>query len=124
VIETAVGCDRLALALLCDAYREESVSGEEGDTRIVLGLKPYFAPIKRQSFRFRKRSRCNRWRLRFATIFLRAIWWNTTKARASVNAIAARRNRYAVLCDGDFESIEDKKVTVRHRDKMTQDGYP
>ncbi len=43
VIESSVGCDRLALALLCDAYNEEKL---ENDTREVLKLHPYLAPYK------------------------------------------------------------------------------
>ena len=49
VIETAVGCDRLALAMLCDVYREEvgAADGEgEGDVRVVMGFKPDFAPVQ------------------------------------------------------------------------------
>ncbi|MCS6838389.1 MAG: glycine--tRNA ligase, partial [Bdellovibrionaceae bacterium] len=40
VIETAVGCDRLFLAFLCDAYREEVYEDESGqqDIRVVLRL--------------------------------------------------------------------------------------
>jgi len=46
VIETAVGCDRLALALLCDAYRESPFRAKKGTLVSFFGLKPYFAPIK------------------------------------------------------------------------------
>jgi glycyl-tRNA synthetase len=43
VIETAVGCDRLFLAFMCDAYREEvtiskdETGKESEDVRVVLG---------------------------------------------------------------------------------------
>ena len=43
VIESSVGCDRLILATLCDAYKIEKV-GE--DTREVLKLHPFLAPYK------------------------------------------------------------------------------
>src|SRR5262249_46428134 len=55
VIETAVGCDRLGLALLCNAYEEEKLAGKEGgaaekdgdgDTRIVMRFKPFLAPVQ------------------------------------------------------------------------------
>ena len=42
VIETAVGCDRLVLLALCDAYRQEDVAGE---TRVVLKWHPLLAPV-------------------------------------------------------------------------------
>ncbi len=43
VIETSVGVDRTALAVLCDAYREEDVKGEK---RVVLGFSPSIAPVQ------------------------------------------------------------------------------
>src|SRR5690606_7496243 len=43
VVETSAGADRVALAGLADAYREEHV---EGETRVVLGFHPAIAPIK------------------------------------------------------------------------------
>lgn len=44
VIEPAAGVDRGVLAALCQAYDEEKL--ENGETRIVLRLKPALAPIK------------------------------------------------------------------------------
>jgi glycyl-tRNA synthetase len=43
VIETSVGADRATLAVLANAYREEEV---EGETRVVLAIKPSLAPLK------------------------------------------------------------------------------
>ena len=43
VIESSVGCDRLALAVLCNAYNKEQVGD---DTREVLKLHPALAPYK------------------------------------------------------------------------------
>ena len=43
-IETSVGVDRTALALLCNGYGEETL--EDGETRTVLGFHPLVAPIK------------------------------------------------------------------------------
>ena len=44
VIEPSVGCDRLTLAVLCDAYNEETL--EDGSTREVMKLSPALAPYK------------------------------------------------------------------------------
>lgn len=44
VVEPAAGVDRGCLAALCEAYDEETL--ENGETRIVLRLKPALAPIK------------------------------------------------------------------------------
>ena len=43
-IEPAVGVDRIFLAMLCNAYEEETIA--EGDTRTVLHLHPALAPYK------------------------------------------------------------------------------
>ncbi len=43
-IEPAVGVDRLMLMFLCDAYEEQKI--DENDSRVVLHLHPYLAPIK------------------------------------------------------------------------------
>ena len=42
VVETSVGLDRTILMLLCDAYREEEVNGQE---RTVMRFQPSIAPI-------------------------------------------------------------------------------
>ncbi len=44
VLETSVGCGRLFLMFLCDAYREEKL--DDGTVREVLKLHPYLAPYK------------------------------------------------------------------------------
>src|SRR5690606_8822666 len=47
VVETSAGCDRMVLAALCDAYREEHVVKDgETDVRVVLGFHPNLAPVK------------------------------------------------------------------------------
>ena len=43
-IEPSLGVGRVALAFLCNAYDEEKISDD--DTRVVLHLHPYIAPIK------------------------------------------------------------------------------
>src|SRR6266702_1119278 len=56
VVETSAGADRTALVVLCDAYREEEVRGQEaaegegggggGDQRVVRKSKPSLVPLK------------------------------------------------------------------------------
>src|SRR5438067_45659 len=48
VIEPSAGVDRAVLALICEAYSEETVTDEKGkmETRIVLRFHPRIAPIK------------------------------------------------------------------------------
>jgi len=48
VVEPSAGCDRTVLALLCEAYSEETLVDEKGknDTRIVMRFVPRMAPVK------------------------------------------------------------------------------
>jgi len=48
VIEPAVGVDRIALAILCTAYQEETTTDEKGqtETRVVMRFAPRIAPVK------------------------------------------------------------------------------
>ena len=48
VIEPSAGVDRLILALICQAYHEETVTDDKGksETRVVLKFHPRIAPIK------------------------------------------------------------------------------
>jgi glycyl-tRNA synthetase len=48
VVEPSAGVDRIALALLCAAYDEETVTGENGktETRVVMRFAPRIAPVK------------------------------------------------------------------------------
>ena len=48
VIEPSLGCDRVALAFLCEAYDEQHLVDAKGkeDVRTVLHLHPFLAPFK------------------------------------------------------------------------------
>ena len=48
VIEPSLGCDRVALAFLCEAYDEQHLTDSKGkeDVRTVLHLHPFLAPFK------------------------------------------------------------------------------
>jgi glycyl-tRNA synthetase len=52
VIEPSAGADRLALAIICNAYCEDSAPDENGkmETRVVLRFHPRIAPIKAAIF--------------------------------------------------------------------------
>ena len=45
-IEPSLGADRVTLAFLADAYTEEVVDEEKGDTRVVMKFHPALAPFK------------------------------------------------------------------------------
>jgi len=48
VVEPSAGCDRTILALICEAYDEESITNEQGkvEERTLLRFSPRMAPIK------------------------------------------------------------------------------
>ncbi len=125
VIETAVGCDRLVLVTMCDAYREEvSVDEESGkpDTRIVLGFHPDLAPIKAAILPLSKKPEladpAMRLRDRLAREF--DVQYDET---GSIGKRYRRQDEVGTpFCiTMDFDSLNDQKVTVRHRDTMKQD---
>ncbi|MBC7464466.1 MAG: glycine--tRNA ligase [Bdellovibrio sp.] len=128
VIETAVGCDRLFLAFMCDAYREEvtTTTDEAGktseDIRVVLGLHPEIAPIKVCVLPLSKKEE-----LTIPAMKIRDQLAEEFDVQYDETASIGKRYRrqdeigtpYCVTVD--FETANDGSVTVRHRDKMTQD---
>lgn len=124
VIETAVGCDRLFLAFLCDAYREEISKDEKGqeDIRVVLGLHPEIAPVKVAVLPLTKKdeltSVAEKLRDQLAEDF-----FTHYDESASIGKRYRRQDEigtpYCVTVD--YDSLNDQCVTVRHRDTMKQD---
>lgn len=127
VIETAVGCDRLFLAFMCDAYREEVTVDDKGqeDVRVVLGLHPQIAPIKVAILPLSKKeeltSIADKLRDQLAEDF--DVLYDEA---ASIGKRYRRQDEIGTpFCvTVDFDTINDQAVTVRHRDKMTQERIP
>jgi glycyl-tRNA synthetase len=117
VIEPALGVDRLALAFLCDAYREETVRDE---TRAVLGLHPRLAPIKVGVLPLSKKLEET---ARGVYDDLRTRFHCEYDEAGSIGRRYRRQDEigtpYCVTVD--FDSLEDHAATVRERDAMTQD---
>lgn len=117
-IEPSVGCDRMALAFLCDAYTEEKI--DEKDTRIVLKLHPFLAPIKIAVLPLSKK-------LSEEATELYMDLSKDFKCDFDETASIGKRYRrqdeigtpYCVTYD--FDSKEDGCVTVRNRDTMEQE---
>jgi glycyl-tRNA synthetase len=127
VIETAVGCDRLFLAFMCDAYREEVTVDDKGseDVRVVMGLHPELAPYKVAVLPLSKKDELSipaeKLRDQLAEDF--DVTYDET---ASIGKRYRRQDEIGTpFCvTVDFDSLNDKAVTVRHRDKMTQERVP
>ncbi|MFL5577945.1 MAG: glycine--tRNA ligase [Gemmatimonadaceae bacterium] len=121
VIETSVGADRVTLAALVNAYREEEVPGEE-EGRVVLGLHPTIAPIKAGVFPLTKKEGMPEYAEKLAHE-LRA---NYPVFYDDSGAIGRRYRRqdevgtpFGVTIDG--QTMQDGTVTVRDRDTLQQE---
>lgn len=128
IIESSVGVGRTFLALIADAYTEEQVGDE---TRVVMKLKPSLAPVKVAVLPLQK----NKEELVGAAkeIFedLKKQWLCEYDESGSIGKRYRRQDEIGTpLCVTiDFETLEDKTVTVRDRDTMEQeriaiDGLP
>lgn len=120
VIEPSVGVDRIFLAVLSAAYREEEVEGEK---RIVLKLHPRLAPYKAAVFPLVK----NKPELvaRADALYRRLKRrWNVFYDAAGAIGRRYRRQDEIGTPFGitvDFDTIEkDGKVTLRDRDTLQQ----
>jgi glycyl-tRNA synthetase len=125
VIEPSAGTDRLALALLCNAYDEETLRDEKGktDTRTVLRFSPAIAPIKLGVFPLMKNKPelYAKARAVFEKVHRR---WNCFWDESG--AIGRRYRRMDEVgtpwcATVDFQTLEDETVTLRERDSMTQE---
>jgi glycyl-tRNA synthetase len=119
IIETSAGADRVTLAVLANAYREEEV---EGEVRVVLAIKPSLAPIKAGIFPLVKKDGMPE----------RALAIHAALRKAGIpsfydesGAIGRRYRRqdeagtpFGITVDG--ETLESASVTVRDRDSMEQ----
>jgi glycyl-tRNA synthetase len=127
VIEPAAGLTRSLMAFLVDAYDEETVTTAKGDTdtRTVLRLDPRLAPIKAAVLPLSRNEQLSPL-ARELTDSLR-VFWNVDFDDAG--AIGRRYRRQDEIgtpfcVTVDFDSLDDKAVTVRHRDSMEQERIP
>src|SRR5829696_5918647 len=121
VIETSVGADRTALAVLVNAYREETVAGEE-EGRTVLALHPALAPIKAGIFPLVKKDGMPE----MATRISEELRTHFPVFYDDGGAIGRRYRRqdevgtpFCITVDG--QSTQDNTVTVRDRDTLQQE---
>ena len=121
VIETSVGADRTTLAALVNAYREETVEGEE-EGRTVLRLHPMLAPIKAAVFALTKKDGMPEMAHRIAGD-LRQHFPVDYDETGSIGKRYRRQDEvgtpFCITVDGD--SVKDGTVTVRDRDTLKQD---
>jgi glycyl-tRNA synthetase len=121
VIETSVGADRTTLAALVNAYREETVEGEE-EGRTVLRLHPTLAPIKAAVFALTKKDGMPDMAHGIAGDLRRHFPVDYDET-GSIGKRYRRQDEvgtpFCITVDGD--SVKDGTVTVRDRDTLKQD---
>jgi glycyl-tRNA synthetase, dimeric type len=123
VIEPSLGCDRVLLAFLCDAYDEEIVDADKNDTRVVLRLHPALAPFKACVLPLSKKLAEPAGQIFSA---LCADFMVDYDDSGSIGKRYRRQDEIGTpLCiTYDFESEQDGCVTVRDRDTMQQQRVP
>ncbi|MDQ3945105.1 MAG: glycine--tRNA ligase [Actinomycetota bacterium] len=119
VVEPSAGADRATLAFLLAAYDEEEVRGE---TRTLLRLDPRLAPIKVAVLPLSKNERLSPTAKEVAATLRSSFQIDYDEA----GAIGRRYRRHDEIgtpfcVTVDFETLDDKAVTVRERDSMAQE---
>jgi glycyl-tRNA synthetase len=122
VIEPAVGPDRIMLAFLIDAYTDEEVRGEE---RTVLKLHPRIAPTKAAVFPLSKKEPVSTV-ARELYDDLKGDYRIFYDDSGSIGRRYRRQDEAGTpFCvTVDFDTIEDKQVTIRDRDTLEQERVP
>lgn len=127
VIEPAAGLTRSLMAFLVDAYVEEEVPNAKGgtDKRTVLKLDPRLAPVKAAILPLSRNEQLSPMARQLAAELRES--WNIDFDDAG--AIGRRYRRQDEIgtpfcVTVDFDSLEDKAVTVRDRDTMLQQRVP
>lgn len=119
VIEPSIGVDRLFLALLVSAYREEMVNNEK---RIVLKFHPAVAPIKVSVFPLVSNNQDMLQLARSISLRLKMDFTTESDSSGGIGKRYRRADEAGVpFCvTVDFDSLSDNSVTVRERDSMKQ----
>ena len=120
VIEPSLGVDRMLLSFLIDAYDEEIVDSEKNDVRTVLHLHPALAPFKCAVLPLSKKLAPAAEEIHST---LRKSFMADFDDAGSIGKRYRRQDEIGTpFCvTYDFESENDKRVTVRDRDTMDQE---
>lgn len=120
VVETSVGLDRMFLSVFSKSLIEETL--EDGTTRTVLRLPSVLAPTKAAVLPLVKKDGLPE----LAQEIIEELKWDFNVAYDEKDAVGRRYRRADALgtpfcITVDHQSLEDKTVTIRHRDTMKQD---
>ncbi len=120
VVETSVGLDRMFLAVFSKALEEETL--EDGSTRTVLRLPSVLAPTKAAVLPLVKKDGLPE----IAKEIIEELKWDFNVAYDEKDAVGRRYRRQDALgtpfcITVDHQTVEDRTVTIRHRDTMKQE---
>lgn len=120
VLEPTFGVDRSILAVLCDAYAEESL--EDGTSRIVMRFKPKVAPVKVAVLPLVKKDNLPE-KAREVFDLVRSFGNCEFDISGTIGKRYRRQDEIGtpVCVTIDYDTLEDGTVTVRDRDTMIQD---
>jgi len=124
VIETSIGVDRMFLQVISAAYREEELKKEDGstDTRIVMRLPSFLAPVKLAVMPLIKKDGLPE----IAENIVKELRFEFNCQYDDKDSIGRRYRRqdaigtpYCITID--HQTIDDNSVTIRYRDSMEQE---
>jgi glycyl-tRNA synthetase len=123
VVETAIGLDRMFLAVLTAAYQEEVL--EDGSTRTLLKIPAALAPIKLAVLPLVKKDGLPE----KAKDIVQALKFDFALQYDDKDAIGRRYRRQDAIgtpycITVDHQTLEDQQVTLRERDTMVQTRIP
>jgi glycyl-tRNA synthetase len=120
VVETSIGLDRLFLAVLSHSLQEETLA--DGTSRTVLKLPSILAPVKAAILPLVKKDGLPE----LAHEIVERLRWDMPVTYDEKDAVGRRYRRqdavgtpYCITVD--HQSLEDRTVTIRHRDSMEQE---
>ena len=119
VIETSIGLDRMFLTILSNSYKEEQL--ENGESRIVLKIPSFLAPIKAAVLPLTKKDGMPQ----KARKIMQELQSNFNCQYEEKDSIGKRYRRQDAIgtpycITVDHQTLEDNTVTLRDRDAMSQ----
>jgi glycyl-tRNA synthetase len=127
VIEPAAGVDRATLAFVLDAYTVDEAPSAKGEMekRTLLKLHPDLAPVKVAVLPLSRNERLVPEARRVFDL-VKPHWMSDYDDAGAIGRRYRRQDEVGTpFCvTVDFESLDDRQVTVRNRDSMQQDRLP
>lgn len=127
VIEPTVGVERLTLVTLLDAYDEEETLDAKGEaaSRVVLRFRPEVAPFKAAVLPLSKKPELTGPAMELFHELLRHFVVDYDETQAIGRRYRRQDEIGTPFCVTlDFDSLEDRAVTIRERDSMEQVRVP